>query len=183
VSLPRSAGAQPFSYLHPTLGGPNEVTSADSTPIRAFGFGLGYTTFERVGLRADAEVATDGTVRASLRVLNTGDRAGTDLVQLYGRDLVASVTRPVAQLLGYARVSLEPGESAIVSFEVPTCRLSFTNSRFDRVVEPGEIELWVGGSCAERQTQTTVLLTGEDSPVGDTTVLTTASVHRDRGAA
>jgi hypothetical protein len=178
VSLPRSAGAQPFSYLHPILGGPNEVTSADSTPVRAFGFGLGYTTFERTELRADHNVPTDGTIHTSVRVRNTGNRAGTDLVQLYGRDLVASVTRPVAQLLGYARVSLEPGESVVVELDVPTARLSFTNNRFHRVVEPGDVELWVGGSCVDRETATSVRLIGPDHPVSDTTGLTTVTTRR-----
>jgi hypothetical protein len=97
---------------------------------------------------------------------------------LYGRDLVASVTRPVAQLLGYARVSLEPGESVVVELDVPTARLSFTNNRFHRVVEPGDVELWVGGSCVDRETATSVRLIGPDHPVSDTTGLTTVTTRR-----
>ncbi|MDN4639448.1 glycoside hydrolase family 3 N-terminal domain-containing protein [Agreia sp. PsM10] len=181
VSLPRSAGAQPYSYLHPILGGPNEVTSSDSTPVRPFGFGLGYTTFDRTELRVEQSVATDGTIRASVRIRNSGQRGGSDLVQLYGRDLVASVTRPVAQLLGYARVELDPGEVAVVTFDVPTARLAFTNRDFDRVVEPGEIELWVGGSCADKQTRATVTLTGGDHGIGsEAPVLTGVTVERGR---
>jgi beta-glucosidase-like glycosyl hydrolase len=181
VSLPRSAGAQPYSYLHPILGGPNEVTSSDSTPVRPFGFGLGYTTFDRTELRVEPSVATDGTIRASVRIRNSGQRGGSDLVQLYGRDLVASVTRPVAQLLGYARVELDPGEVAVVTFDVPTARLAFTNRDFDRVVEPGEVELWVGGSCADKQTRATVTLTGGDHRIGsEAPVLTGVTVERGR---
>lgn len=181
VSLPRSAGAQPYSYLHPILGGPNEVTSSDSTPVRPFGFGLGYTTFDRTDLRVEPRVATDGTIRASARISNSGQRRGSDLVQLYGRDLVASVTRPVAQLLGYARVELEPGEVVVVAFEVPTARLAFSNRYFDRVVEPGDIELWVGGSCADKQTSASVTLTGDDHSVGsEPPVLTGVTVERGR---
>jgi beta-glucosidase len=177
VSLPRSAGAQPYSYLHPILGGPNEVTSSDSTPVRPFGFGLGYTTFDRSELQAEQTVSTDGTIRASVRVRNTGLRPGTDLVQLYARDLVASVTRPVAQLLGYARVELSPGEEAVVVFDVPTSRLSFSNRDFVRVVEPGDVELWVGGSCADKQTSAAVRLSGVDHVVGeDATALTVVSI-------
>jgi len=160
VSLPRSAGAQPYSYLHPILGGPSDVTSVDSTPVLSFGHGLSYTTFERTALEADTEVDAGGTFSASVRIRNAGDRAGTDLVQLYARDVHASVTRPVAQLLGYHRVSLEPGEEAVVRFEVPTARLAFTGLRHERIVEPGRVDLWVGGSCADKQTETGIMITG-----------------------
>ncbi|TFC57985.1 beta-glucosidase [Cryobacterium sp. TMB1-7] len=160
VSLPRSAGAQPYSYLHPILGGPSDVTSVDSTPVLPFGHGLSYTTFDRTGLVADAEVAAGGTFSASVRIRNTGERAGTDLVQLYARDVHASVTRPVAQLLGYHRVTLEPGEEVVVRFAVPTARLAFTGLRHERIVEPGQVDLWVGASCADKQTLAQITITG-----------------------
>ncbi|WP_445299345.1 beta-xylosidase/alpha-l-arabinosidase [Microbacterium jejuense] len=159
VSLPRSAGAQPYTYLHPVLGGPTEITSADNTPARPFGFGLAYTTFAREDLEA-SDAATDGTVVASVRVTNTGERSGTDVVQLYARDVSASVTRPVAQLLAYQRVTLAPGESATVTFDVPATRLAFTGRDGRRIVEPGTVELWVGASCADRETETRIELTG-----------------------
>ncbi|OII25514.1 glycoside hydrolase family 3 N-terminal domain-containing protein [Frigoribacterium sp. MCBA15_019] len=166
VSLPRSAGAQPFSYLHPVLGGPSEVTSADSTPVLPFGHGLSYTSWRRSDLAVDsAEVPAGGSFVASVTVANTGDRPGTDLVQLYAHDVVGSVTRPVAQLLGYARVALDPGQEARVSFRVPTTRLALTDRQHRRVVEPGDVELWVGGSCAERETEAAVRLTGDAYPV------------------
>ncbi len=166
VSLPRSAGAQPFSYLHPVLGGPSEVTSADSTPVLPFGHGLSYTSWRRSDLVVDsAEVPAGGSFVASVTVANTGDRPGTDLVQLYAHDVVGSVTRPVAQLLGYARVALDPGQEARVSFRVPTTRLALSDRQHRRVVEPGDVELWVGGSCAERETEAAVRLTGDAYPV------------------
>ncbi|HEY2556239.1 MAG TPA: glycoside hydrolase family 3 N-terminal domain-containing protein [Diaminobutyricibacter sp.] len=165
VSLPRSAGAQPFSYLHPKLGGTSEITSADSTPVLPFGHGLTYTTFERSELTVDAEAATGATFSARVRVRNTGERAGTDLVQLYAHDVYASVTRPVAQLVGYARVDLAPGDEALVEFAVPTTRLSFTDRQFERIVEAGEIDLWVGPSCDERDTSASITLTGADHHV------------------
>ncbi|GAA4732335.1 glycoside hydrolase family 3 N-terminal domain-containing protein [Isoptericola chiayiensis] len=148
VSLPRSAGAQPYSYLHPVLGGPSDVTSTDSTPLRPFGFGLSYTTFSYSDLAVDDDVATDGTFTATVRVTNTGDVAGTDVVQLYGRDPVASVARPVAQLLAYERVALAAGESAAVTFAVPAARFAFSDRRLVRVVEPGDVEVWVGSHVA-----------------------------------
>ena len=160
VSLPRSAGAQPYTYLHPILGGPSEITSADSRPALPFGHGLTYTTFEHAGLTAPAESATSEDFTVSVDVLNTGTRAGVDVVQLYARDVYGSVTRPVAQLVGYARVALEAGERTVVQFQVPSARLAFADRRGVRIVEPGDIELWVGGSCEERETLATMRLTG-----------------------
>jgi beta-glucosidase len=160
VSMPRSAGAQPYSYLHPILGGPSEVTSADNTPVLPFGHGLSYTSFERTELAADATVTAGAAFAVSVRIRNTGERDGTDLVQLYARDLHASVTRPVAQLLAYQRVPLTAGAEAVVHFEVPTTRLAFTGLDYQRVVEPGEVELWVGPSAAERDTTASIQVLG-----------------------
>ena len=95
-------------------------------------------------------------VVARVRVTNTGTRGGADVVQLYGRDVVGSVTRPVAQLLGFHRVHLEPGESAEVTFTVPPARLAFTDRSGRRVVEPGELRVWVGASVDDLRTATSV---------------------------
>ncbi|WP_025158831.1 beta-glucosidase [Leifsonia aquatica] len=160
VSLPRSAGAQPYSYLHPALGGPNEITSADSTPALPFGHGLTYTAFAHTELEVDADVPAGGSFTARVRVANTGERRGTDVVQLYAHDVHASATRPVAQLLGYARVELDAGEVAEVRFDVPTARLAFTDRSLRRIVEPGAIDLWVGPSCGERETSAALTITG-----------------------
>ncbi|HWK77040.1 glycoside hydrolase family 3 N-terminal domain-containing protein [Microbacterium sp.] len=154
VSLPRSAGAQPYSYLHPILGGASDVTSADSTPARPFGFGLSYTSFAYDDLAVDEHAGTDGRFTASVTVTNTGDRPGIDVVQLYARDRVASVTRPVAQLLGYARVKLAAGESRRVSFDVPTARLAFTDRRGVKTVEPGDVDVWVASHAAAASSTT-----------------------------
>jgi beta-glucosidase-like glycosyl hydrolase len=161
VTLPRAAGVQPYSYLHPLLGGPSDLTSVDATPVRPFGFGLSYTTFTRSGLVCDATMPTDGALTVTVDVENTGDRAGADVVQLYAHDVIASVTRPQAQLLAYARVALDAGERARVRFGVPSARLAFTDRSLTRIVEPGDVELWVGPSCAERELTTTVTLVGE----------------------
>lgn len=176
VSMPRSAGAQPYSYLHPVLGGPSEVTSTDSTPLLPFGHGLAYTTFEHSDLTVAAEVAAGDTVTATVQVSNTGERAGTDVVQLYARDLVGSVTRPVAQLLGYARVDLAPGESVAVQMHVPTARLAFSDRSMVRIVEPGEVELWVGPSCAAKETTASLTITG---PVHEVTVADSRTVRTE----
>jgi beta-glucosidase len=164
VSLPRSAGAQPYSYLHVALGEGHEVTNLDTTPAAGFGFGLSYTTFTHDDLTVPDQVPTDGSLPVSVRVTNTGPVAGDDVVQLYGHDVVGSVTRPVAQLLGYRRVHLAPGQSTTVRFCVPTTRLAFTDRAHVRVVEPGKIELWVGTS-AQRETQARTVLVGRAWPV------------------
>ncbi|GAB3070876.1 beta-xylosidase/alpha-l-arabinosidase [Micromonospora schwarzwaldensis] len=164
VSLPGSAGAQPYSYLHPALGQGSEVTNLPALPVAPFGHGLSYTTFAYTDLAVPATAPTDGALRVTVRVTNTGAVAGDDVVQLYGRDLVASVTRPVAQLLGYRRVRLEPGQSVTVALTVPTTRLAFSDRTLTRVVEPGEVEVWVGTSV-RRDAQASTTLTGPTVPV------------------
>lgn len=179
VSLPRSAGAQPYSYLHPLLGGPSGVTSTDPTPVRPFGYGLSYTSFERAGLTVDgvssgagatasgiADVRAGDAFTVSARVTNTGGVRGADVVQVYAHRPVASVTRPVAQLVAYARVELEPGESAEVRFTVPASRLAYSDRSLRRVVEPGEVELRLGPSCAEVDETVALRITGATYELG-----------------
>jgi beta-glucosidase len=165
VSLPRSAGAQPYTYLHPVLGGDGDVTNLDPTPALPFGHGLTYSSFRHEGLEVLAG-ATSEPLLARVRVTNTGARAGDDIVQLYARDVVASVTRPVAQLLGFHRLHLEAGAGAEVTFTVPPARLAFTDRAGRRVVEPGELQVWVGASVADHATESAVRLTGGVHPVG-----------------
>ena len=160
VSLPRSAGAQPYTYLHPALGGDGDVTNLATSPALPFGHGLSYTSFRRDLLGVDATTTCEPVV-ARVRVTNTGGRAGDDVVQLYGHDVVGSVTRPVAQLLGYSRLHLEAGACAEVTFTVPPARLAFTDRSGRKVVEPGMLRLWVGASVEDRSTLSTVELTGE----------------------
>ena len=160
VTMPRSAGAQPYSYLQPILGGASEVTSTDPTPVYPFGHGLSFTTFTHTDLVVAAEVPTGGTLDATVTVTNTGLITGEDLVQLYAKDVVATVTRPVAQLVGYQRVRLEPGESVQVRFAVPTTRLALSDRTMTRVVEPGAVELWVGPSCSTKEATASTDLVG-----------------------
>ncbi|KQO64570.1 beta-glucosidase [Curtobacterium sp. Leaf261] len=148
VSLPRSAGAQPYSYLHPVLGGSSDVTATDSTPVRPFGFGLSYSSFDYADLALDRSVTAGDTFAAGVTVTNSGQVAGAHTVLLWGRDVHASVTRPVVQLLGYARVRLDPGASARVAFSVPSTRFAFSDRAMTRVVEPGDTEVWVGSHAA-----------------------------------
>ncbi len=175
VQVPRSAGAQPSTYLHPVLGGNSGgVSNIDTTPLFAFGHGLSYTTYEYsdFSLSAD-EIATDGEVEISCVVTNAGERAGAEVVQLYFSDPVAPVTRPVIQLVGFARVALEPGERTRVTFTLHADRTAFTTVDLRRIVEPGEIELALGASSEDIRGRFTLRLTGAEREVGHDRVLTT----------
>jgi beta-glucosidase-like glycosyl hydrolase len=163
VSVPRHAGAQPTTYLGPALAQRSKVSSIDPTPLYPFGHGLTYTSFawEDVRLSRDA-VPTDGAIEVTLTVGNTGDRAGTEVVQLYLHDPVAQVTRPTVWLAGYTRVSLEPGQAARIRFVVPADLASFTGRRGQRIVEPGRIELRLGRCSADPLVTLPVELTGPE---------------------
>ncbi|GGS77145.1 beta-glucosidase [Streptomyces tanashiensis] len=161
VTVPRHPGAQPSTYLASRLGHASEVSSIDPTPAFGFGHGLTYTTFDWTDLAVeDTEVPTDGEVRLALTVTNTGDRAGTELVQLYLHDPVASVVQPVQRLIGYVRVDLAPGERKRIHAGVPTDLASFTGRTGTRTVEPGELELRLSASSTEPRLIAQVVLTG-----------------------
>ncbi|MFF2777162.1 beta-glucosidase [Streptomyces sp. NPDC058052] len=161
VSVPRHPGAQPSTYLASRLGHTSEVSSVDPTPAFGFGHGLTYTTFEWSDLAVEAtEVPTDGAVRLALTVTNTGPRDGTELVQLYLHDPVASVVQPVRRLIGYVRLDLAAGERRRVHAVVPADLASFTGRSGTRVVEPGALELRLSASSTEPRLTARVTLTG-----------------------
>ncbi|GAB2978662.1 beta-xylosidase/alpha-l-arabinosidase [Saccharothrix stipae] len=173
VQVPRGSGGQPTTYLHPPLGGPGGVSSVDPSPAYPFGHGLSYTTFELSDFAAGQEFPADGEVEVSCLVRNTGDRPGAEVVQLYLHDPVASVTRPVRQLVGFARVDLEPGQATGVTFRLHADRTSFTGRDGRRVVETGEVVLQVGCSSKDIRWEHSVRLTGEQREVGYDRVLVT----------
>ena len=169
VSVPATPGAQPTSYLAPALARATDVSSIDPSPAFAFGHGLGYAPFEWSSFAGDeSAIAVDGEACVRLRVRNAGSRAGTDVVQLYLHDPVASVVRPVQRLVGYLRVALEPGEQTEVRFAVPADLASFTGRSGERIVEPGAIVLSVGRSSADLPFSHTVQLQGATRRVDHT---------------
>ncbi|QFY08771.1 glycosyl hydrolase [Nonomuraea phyllanthi] len=178
VSVPRDAGGLPSTYLSPPLGRRSEVSSVDTTPAYPFGHGLGYTTFAWDGVHADrADWPVDGEVSVGVTVRNTGPRSGVEVVQLYLHDPVAQTTRPVVRLVGYARVELEAGASARVTFEVPADVTSFTGVRGTRIVEPGDVELRLGRSSSDVVAAVPLRLTGAEREVGyDRRLLVTARI-------
>ena len=160
VSFPLSVGAEPIFYNYKPLARGFPVQD-DFGFVFPFGHGLSYTSFDYSDIElVNAEVPVDGEIVVSFTVRNTGDRAGDEVVQLYVRDRVASITRPSRELKGFGRVSLEPGEQRSVTFTLPTDLLSFTGVDFERIVEPGTIELKIGASSADIRLETTVELTG-----------------------
>jgi beta-glucosidase len=116
-----------------------------NTPLYPFGFGLGYTTFEYRDLAVSpARAAMTGAVEVSVTVVNTGAHPGSEVVQLYVRDLKASVPRPVKELKGFQKVTLEPGQSQRVTFTLGAADLTFTGLDYRPTAEPGEFRVWVG---------------------------------------
>jgi beta-glucosidase len=157
TSFPRVTGQVPIYYNHRNTGRPpnkdNKYTSKYNdvpwTPLYPFGHGLSYTTFRYGTPRLSARTMRPGdSIRVDVDVTNSGKVAGDEVVQLYVRDDVGSVTRPVQELRGFRRVRLEPGQTRTVSFAVGVQDLAFNNAALARVAEPGSFLLLVGGSSA-----------------------------------
>ncbi len=153
ASFPRHVGQLPMSYRHKSTGRPGPLadvfwshyTDAPNTPLFPFGFGLSYTTFTYDRLRLDrTEMDRNGQLQVTVTVTNSGKRAGAEIVQLYTRDLVGSVTRPVKELKGFQRVELQPGESRDVTFTLRAADLAFHTANGRWEAEPGEFRVFVG---------------------------------------
>ncbi|HWM28815.1 MAG TPA: glycoside hydrolase family 3 C-terminal domain-containing protein, partial [Woeseiaceae bacterium] len=154
VTIPRNAGQLPLFYNHKPSARRGYLFDSVE-PLYPFGWGLSYTTFEigRPELSADT-IAVDGTVEVRVRVQNTGDSSGDETVQLYIRDKVSSVTRPVMELRGFERVTLAPGERRTVTFTLDPASFHYWNDKMERVVEPGEFEIMVGPNSVDLESAT-----------------------------
>ncbi|RPF72170.1 beta-glucosidase BglX [Aurantiacibacter spongiae] len=173
MTFPRTVGQVPIHYDMKNTGRPIELgepgakyvsryLDTPNSPLYRFGFGLSYTefAFSDVSL-SDDTMQPDGAITASARVTNIGDRAGETVAQLYVRDLVGSVTRPVQQLRGFSKFALEPGETRTVSFSLSPADLAFTRADGTFGWEPGEFQLWIAPSSGpEASTPVTFTLTG-----------------------
>jgi beta-glucosidase len=171
ITFLRTVGQAPLYYSHNMTGRPyNGETLLDDIPLKAgqtslgntsyyldygayplfpFGYGLSYTTFSYSDIALDRETyAKDDDVKVSFTLANTGDRAGTEVVQVYVRDLVGSLTRPVKELKHFERVTLEPGESKTLTVAIPVQDLAFVGLDGVKKVEPGDFQLWVAGDSA-----------------------------------
>jgi beta-glucosidase len=161
ITFPRTTGQVPIYYNHKNSGRPvtidgqfvSRYIDLPNSPLFPFGFGLGYTTFEYSNLQLSQPVLRDH-LTVSADITNTGDLPGAELVQLYVRDLVGSLTRPVRELKGFQRLELQPGESRRVSFTLAEEMLTFNRFDGSRGVEPGCYQVWVApdsasGLCGE----------------------------------
>jgi beta-glucosidase len=146
ITFPRHTGQLPVYYNRRPTSFRNHL-DLTREPLWPFGFGLSYTTFQLDDLRVvPPAIGPGGHADVTLRVRNTGSRAGDEVVQMYLRDQVSSVTRPVKELRGFARVTLRPGESTSVRFTLGPDELSLIDRRMQRVVEPGRFDVMVGTS-------------------------------------
>ena len=149
ISLPRSAGHLPVFYNYKPSARRGYLFD-EATPLYPFGFGLSYTTFRVTNARLQSErIARAASTRVLADVTNTGTRAGSEVVQLYIRDLVSSVTRPVKELKGFEKVWLQPGETKTVALDITPDSLAFHNIDYQYVVEPGEFDVMVGTSSRD----------------------------------
>ena len=170
VTFPKTEGQIPIYYAHKNTGRPptrTKLVMMDDIPLRArqsslgdasryldvgyeplypFGYGLSYTEFKYANLRLSTQRAKlNDTIQVSVDLTNTGKMEAEEIAQLYTRDLVASLTRPVKELKGFKKIRLKPGETTTVTFDLPINSLGFNNSQMRYVVEPGAFKLWVGG--------------------------------------
>ncbi len=163
VSLPHSVGQTPVHTSYRAGGGRamffGDYTDSPSTPLFPFGHGLSYTSFAYDQFSVSG-TTTGEPIEVTLAVRNTGERAGTEVVQLYAQDEVASVARPIQMLVGFARVTLEPGQSKRLAFTVHPSRLAFYDPQMRFVVEPGRFRFTVGASSADIRAEQTIELSG-----------------------
>jgi len=161
ATFPQNVGQVPIYYNHKNTGRPlpegqwfqkfrSNYLDVSNEPLYPFGYGLSYTTFSYgdIALSKNQIKPTD-KITASVNVTNTGTREGKEVVQLYIRDMVGSVTRPVKELKGFQKISLQPGESKTVSFTISVNDLKFYNSDLKFVAEPGDFKLMIGGNSKD----------------------------------
>lgn len=162
ITFPRSMGQVPFYYNQKPTSHHNYVDEA-STPLFAFGHGLSYTTFEYSGMKVSpATIKADSSATVTVHIKNTGNVEGAEVVQLYIRDEISSVTTPVLSLRGFSRIILKPGESGTVTLKIGPQELALWNREMKRVVESGEFTIKIGSSSADiRQEQKLVVINQE----------------------
>ena len=186
VTFPTATGQEPLYYNHRSTGRPGDdklvwsskYMDAPIQPLFPFGHGLSYTRFEYANLSITPETpSARDTVTVEFAVANKGDRAGVEVAQLYIRDPAASATRPVLELKGFARVELAPGQTRTVRIELPIAMLAFHGADMRRAVEPGEIQVMVGGSSADLPLRGRFDIAGARTAVDDRSVYSRASVR------
>ena len=178
ISMPRSVGQVPVHHRHRAGGGRaafhGEYTDSPTTPLFSFGHGLSYTSFAYDGLDVSSSGTTADPITVGVTVTNTGARVGDEVVQLYVRDEVASVAPVERQLVGFARITLQPGEARRLTFTVHPSRLAFYDAAMRFVVEPGTFEIMLGASSADLRLRARLTLTGEVQEFRQAAIVPTA---------
>lgn len=158
ISWPYNVGQIPNYYYAKNTGRPmdpdqrytSKYLDAPNAPLYPFGYGLSYTTYEYGNLQlSNAEISDTGSLTVSVEVTNTGDRSGDEIVQLYTRKMVASVTQPVRQLRDFARITLDPGQSETITFTLNAEQLYYLDQQLEPVLEPGTVRVFVGPNVDE----------------------------------
>jgi beta-glucosidase len=187
VTVPRHVGQVPTYYGHRPSGGRSiprgDYVDGSHLPLWPFGFGRSYTRFELDALTLDRDrLGPDDELVVRISCANIGDRAGDEVVQLYVRDLAASVSRPVNQLLGFRRVHLPPGERCTIRFTLAAEQLAFTGVDGDLIIEPGRHQVMVGTSSADLPCVGEFEVVGEARSIGDRSrFFTMVDVEAPRG--
>ena len=172
TTFPRSVGQVPIYYAHKNTGRPlgnkegkfekfrSNYIDERNEPLFPFGYGLSYSTFNYSKVKLSSNtLKTNETLKASVEITNTGNYDGKEVVQLYIRDLVGSVTRPVKELKGFQKIELKKGETKTVTFEISVEDLKFYNSDLQFVAESGKFELFIGeSSCTENKNEFVLVL-------------------------
>jgi beta-glucosidase len=157
ITIPRSAGHLPAFYNHKPSARRGYLFD-DVSPLYPFGFGLSYTKFAFANCRlAKKKMRRGANARVAIDVTNQGGREGSEVVQLYIRDLVSSVTRPIKELKGFRKIALQPGQTAAVEFEITPAMLAFYDVDMKFVVEPGDFEIMMGNSSRDADLQKVIL--------------------------
>jgi beta-glucosidase len=157
ITVPRSVGHLPAFYNYKPSARRGYLFD-DISPLYPFGFGLSYTTFTCKKPRlAKNKIRRNESTQLLVDVKNTGKRAGTEVVQMYIRDCISSVTRPVKELKGFHKISLRPGETRTVALDITPESLAFYDIHMKYVVEPGEFEIMVGNSSRDTDLQKVIL--------------------------
>ena len=158
ITVPKSVGQLPMYYNFKPSAQMNEYLSQDNLPLFHFGYGLSYSRFRYQKLHLEKEkIKFNGSTKIKVEVTNTGKIAGDEIVQMYIRDKVSSVTRPVKELKGFRRISLKPKETKVVSLDIKPEHLAFHNIDMKYIVEPGDFEIMVGGSSRDEDLLKTTL--------------------------
>lgn len=174
-TVARHEGQIPVYYNHPTntcysmTGGTpkNAYIDGAHTPRYCFGHGLSYTKYEYDTLRLEKDaIQADGVLKGRLHVRNAGNKAGTEIVQFYVHDVAASMVRPVKELVGFAKVDLQPGEEKTVCLSLPMSQLAFLDADMRWKVEHGKVELMVGASSEDIRGKAEFMIVGDAYPDG-----------------